>query len=81
MMGPPKSKLIVLLAAPDTQIIDVAGPYQVFVRAAELYVKKHPGVTWPYSVVLASTTRSRTVRTNCGLPLLGQTTFRFINAH
>jgi len=73
-----KPKLVVFLAAPDTQIVDVAGPYQVFVRAAELYEREHPGAPRPYSVLLASTTRGRAVRTNCGLSLLGQATFRSI---
>jgi len=73
-----KTKLVVFLAAPDTQIVDVAGPYQVFVRAAELYEKEHPTSASPYRVLLASTTRNRTVQTNCGLSLLGQTTFRSI---
>ncbi len=36
-------KAIVFLAAPNTQILDVAGPFQVFVRAAELLVQEHPG--------------------------------------
>jgi transcriptional regulator GlxA family with amidase domain len=73
-----KPKLILFLAAPDSQILDVAGPYQVFVRAAELYEKEHPGKPRPYCVVLVSTSRARTVRTNCGLPLIGQATFRSI---
>jgi transcriptional regulator GlxA family with amidase domain len=68
---------IVFLAAPGTQILDVAGPYQVFVRAAELFVKERPGVC-PYRVSLASTTSSPMVRTNCGLWLRGQSSFRKI---
>src|ERR1035438_2218670 len=68
---------IVFLAAPGTQILDVAGPYQVFVRAAELFVEERPGVC-PYRVSLASTTSSPMVRTNCGLWLRGQSSFRKI---
>lgn len=70
-----RAKTIVFLAAPDTQILDVAGPFQIFVRAAELFVREHPGQKSPYNVLLTSTTRSRSVTTNCGLVLTGSNTF------
>ncbi len=70
------SRTVVFLAAPNTQILDVAGPFQVFVRAAELFLKDHPSQQPPYRVLLASTTRSKTVNTNCGLTLTGTETFR-----
>ncbi len=75
---PPQSraKTIVFLGAPKTQILDVAGPYQIFVRAAELYVKRHPGQPAPYTVVLASTTHHASVTTNCGLELSGGVSYR-----
>lgn len=72
----PHPKAIVFLAAPDTQILDVAGPFQIFVRAAELFLQDHPDHTSPYNVVLASTTRRKKVLTNCGLVLTGTETFR-----
>jgi transcriptional regulator GlxA family with amidase domain len=71
-----RSRTIVFLAAPSTQILDVAGPFQIFVRAAELFVQESPARKAPYHVVLASTTRSRSVATNCGLMLTGSETFR-----
>src|ERR1700732_2217703 len=71
-----RSKTIVFLAAPSSQILDVAGPFQIFVRAAELFVQECPARKAPYNVVLASTTRSRSVATNCGLMLTGSETFR-----
>jgi transcriptional regulator GlxA family with amidase domain len=70
------SRTIVFLAAPDSQILDVAGPFQIFVRAAELCVQEYPTRKVPYNVVLASTTRSKSVATNCGLMLTGSETFR-----
>ena len=70
------SKTIVFLAAPNTQILDVAGPFQIFVRAAEIFVREHPGRTAPYNVRLASTTHRKSVATNCGLVLMGTDTFR-----
>jgi transcriptional regulator GlxA family with amidase domain len=54
----------------------VAGPFQVFVRAAELFVREHPEHQLPYRVVLVSTARRKTVTTNCGLVLNGSETFR-----
>ena len=70
------ARTIVFLGAPQTQILDVAGPYQIFVRAAELYVRDHPGQRSPYNVVLASTTRRAAVITNCGLVLEGGVSYR-----
>ncbi len=72
------SKTIVFLAAPDTQIVDVAGPFQVFVRASEIYMRDHPRAMKPYSVILASTNSSKMIRTNCGLSLEGHCGFRAI---
>ena len=69
-------RTIVFLAAPSTQILDVAGPFQIFVRAAELFVHEHPARKTPYNVLLASTTHSRSVTTNCGIVLTGAETFR-----
>ncbi len=66
------------LAAPDSQVLDVAGPFQVFVRAAELFVAGRPGQAAPYTVRLASTGRRRSVTTNCGLILAGGESYRRI---
>ena len=71
-----RSRTIVFLAAPSSQILDVAGPFQIFVRAAELFVEQYPARKAPYSVLLASTTRRRSVATNCGLVLTGTKTYR-----
>ena len=76
LSAPIRCKTIVFLGAPNTQILDVAGPFQVFVRAGELFLQEHPGQKAPYNVLLASTTRSRSVSTNCGLVLSGAETFR-----
>jgi transcriptional regulator GlxA family with amidase domain len=69
------AKTIVFLAAPSTQILDVAGPFQVFVRAAELFVQEHRAQKAPYNVVLASSTRRKSITTNCGLVLTGTETY------
>src|ERR1700719_2184895 len=71
-----RTRTIVFLAAPNSQILDVAGPFQIFVRAAELFVHERPTQKPPYHVVWASTTRRCSVATNCGWVLAGAETFR-----
>ena len=70
------TKTIVFLAFPGSQILDITGPYQVFVRAAEIFLRTHPKEKSPYNVLLASTTRNKTIPTNCGLKLTASDTFR-----
>lgn len=60
---------IAFLAAPNTQILDVAGPYQIFVRAAEIYQATHPAQSSPYKVLVISVRGKDSVLTNCGLSL------------
>jgi transcriptional regulator GlxA family with amidase domain len=72
-----RSRTIVFLAAPSSQILDVAGPFQIFVRAAELFVQEYPARKAPYNVLLASTIRRKSVATNCGLVLTGTKTETF----
>ena len=74
--GALETKTIVFLGAPRSQILDIAGPFQVFVRASDNFVRDNPRRKPPYKVVLASTNRQKVVSTNCGLPLLGTETFR-----
>jgi transcriptional regulator GlxA family with amidase domain len=72
------AKTIVFLAFPGSQILDITGPYQVFVRAAEIFLRMHPDRTAPYKVQLASSTRSKTVSTNCGLNLTASIVLRSV---
>lgn len=69
-------KTIVFVAAPDTQVLDVAGPFEVFVRAARIAAREGGATELPYRVVLASTTEGCGVTTNCGLILMGSETIR-----
>jgi transcriptional regulator GlxA family with amidase domain len=69
-------KTIVFIGFPGSQILDITGPFQVFIRAAEIYLRSHPKQNSPYKVLLASTTRSRTIVTNCGLSLTATDTLR-----
>jgi transcriptional regulator GlxA family with amidase domain len=71
-------KTIVFLGFPGSQILDITGPFQVFVRAAEIYLRTHPKQRPPYKVLLASTTHNRTITTNCGLNLTATDTYRSV---
>ncbi len=64
------------MAAPRTQILDVAGPFQIFTRAAELYRAQNPDRAPIYSVEIVTTTRKTSLLTNCGLRMGAQRTFR-----
>lgn len=74
-------RTVVFLAAPKTQILDVAGPFQVFVRASELFVTRYPKDAVPYRVVLASADKTHSVQTTCGLVLSGGVDYRAIRGH
>jgi transcriptional regulator GlxA family with amidase domain len=70
------ARTIVFLAFPSSQILDIAGPFQVFVRAAELFVQENRAHKNPYNVLLASSTPCKSIVTNCGLVLTGTETYR-----
>jgi transcriptional regulator GlxA family with amidase domain len=72
------TRTVVFLAAPQTQILDVAGPFQVFVRACELNAKASPAAPPAYRVFLASTVRQKIVQTNCGLGLVASHYYRSV---
>jgi transcriptional regulator GlxA family with amidase domain len=65
---------IVLLAGPGTQILDVAGPAEVFGRV-ERVLGARPGRRRGYDVVLVSTESER-VSTSCGIPLVSHRRYR-----
>ncbi len=74
------ARTIAFLAFPGSQILDITGPYSVFVRAAEIYLRSHPTQKAPYNVLLVSTTRCKAIPTNCGLTLTASDTFRSVRA-
>jgi transcriptional regulator GlxA family with amidase domain len=71
-----RARRILLLAAPGTQILDLVGPYQVFVRAAEI-IAVHNGGEPVYQVEVI-TTEPGLLQTNCGIRLEGHRTYRQI---
>jgi len=71
-----RTRRVLLIAAPRTQILDVAGPFQIFTRAAELYRAQNSDSIPIYSVEVVTTTRQTTLMTNCGLRMGARWTFR-----
>jgi transcriptional regulator GlxA family with amidase domain len=69
------TRRILLLAAPDTQILDLVGPFQVFTRAKEIAARKDPEAPALYSLEVV-TTEPGMLLTSCGLRLQPHRTFR-----
>src|SRR3984957_18993607 len=71
-----QARRVLLVAAPGSQILDVAGPFQVFTRASELFVKQQPGSTAVYSVEIITSSPKAVLDTSCGLQIVAHETFR-----
>src|SRR3989440_1234616 len=71
-----RTRRIVFVAAPGTEIIDLVGPLQVFARAAEMFGKQNPGSPPIYSVEVISASSQRSLVTNCGVRITAHKTFR-----
>jgi transcriptional regulator GlxA family with amidase domain len=63
-----------MLAAPLTQLLDLAGPYQVFKRAVDVVLGKHPSAVPPYRIEVATTDRGL-LQTCGGLRVEGHRNF------
>lgn len=63
---PPKPRLVEIVAFPDLQLLDVAGPLQVFASANDL--ERQAGRPPPYAIRVVA--RSTRVKTSAGLPLV-----------
>ncbi len=72
---PKATRRILLLAAPDSQILDLVGPFQVFTRASEILGRRNPSVPPLYSLEVITTERGL-LPTSCGLRLEAHRTFR-----
>src|ERR1700686_2357971 len=72
----PRTRRVVFVAAPGTEILDLVGPLQVFARAAEMFGKQNPGSPPIYSVEVISASSQRSLATNCGLRITAHKTFR-----
>ena len=67
---------MLFIAAPGTEILDLVGPLQVFVRAAEMFSRQNPRFPPIYSVEVITTSRQASVVTNCGLRIAAHNSFR-----
>src|SRR5207244_4108892 len=72
----PRTRRVVFVAAPGTEILDLVGPLQVFARAAEMFGKQNPGSPPIYSVEVISASSQRSLVTNCGVRIAAHRTFR-----
>src|SRR2546430_9746194 len=76
--GTPSSRTrrIVFVAAPGTEILDLVGPLQVFARASDMYCRENPGALPVYPVEVVSISSGRSLTANCGLHFNADKTFR-----
>ncbi len=71
-----RTRRIVFVAAPGTEILDLVGPLQVFARASEMFRKQNPDSAPIYSVEVVTTSAHRSFVANCGLRITANKTFR-----
>jgi len=72
----PRTRRVVFIAGPGTEILDLVGPLQVFARAAEMFGRQNPGSPPIYSVEVVTTSAHRSFVANCGLRVTAHKTFR-----
>jgi len=75
----PRTRRVVFIAGPGTEILDLVGPLQVFARAAEMFGGQNPGCSPIYSVEVVTTSPRRSFVTNCGLRITAHKTFREVH--
>ena len=74
-----KTKHIVIIAPPNTSILDVAGPLEVFSKATDymnMYIENR---TETYTLHVISTQSSKIVTTSSGLPIVCEGSVKSIN--
>src|ERR1700716_2465709 len=72
----PRTRRVLLIAGPGTEILDLVGPLQVFARAAEMFGRQNPGSLPIYSVEVITTSSRTSMMTNCGLRITAHKIFR-----
>src|SRR5258706_12990106 len=70
-----RTRRVLLVAAPGSQILDVVGPFQIFTRASELLLTQQPGSAAIYSVEVITSSPKALLVTNCGLRIVAHETF------
>src|SRR5438445_13576175 len=74
--GETRTRRVVLIAGPGTEILDLVGPLQVFTRAADMFSRQNPGAPPIYAVEVVATTSRTAIMTNCGLRITAHKTLR-----
>lgn len=74
-----KTKHIVLIAPPNTSILDIAGPLEVFSKANDYIHDYIPNIEKPYALHVITTQTSKIVNTSSGLPIISEGTLKSIN--
>ena len=64
------------VTAPGVEILDLAGPLQVFARASEMHSRANPGSPPIYSIEVVTISSRRSLIANCGLRITADRTFR-----
>jgi transcriptional regulator GlxA family with amidase domain len=77
----PATRRIVFVAAPGVEILDLAGPLQVFARASEMHSRANPGSLPIYSVEVVTISSRRSLIANCGLRITADRTFREVRGN
>jgi transcriptional regulator GlxA family with amidase domain len=66
----------VFVTAPGVEILDLAGPLQVFARASEMHSRADPGSPPIYSIEVVTISSRHSLIANCGLRITADRTFR-----
>ena len=64
------------VTAPGVEILDLAGPLQVFARASEMHSRANPESPPIYSIEVVTISSRRSLIANCGLRITADRTFR-----
>ncbi len=73
------TKHIVIIAPPNTSILDIAGPLEVFSKAADYINTYIQNIDETYTLHVLSITSSKIVRTSSGLPIVCEGTVKSID--
>src|SRR5437867_12524174 len=72
--GETRTRRVVLIAGPGTEILDLVGPLQVFTRAADLLRRQNPGSPPIYAVEVVASTSRTAIMTHCGFRITANKT-------
>ena len=74
-----KTRHIVIIAPPNTSLLDVAGPMEVFSKATDYINMYMQNLTGTYTLHVVSTESSKIVQTSAGLPIVSEGSIESIN--